>query len=149
MMNDSAFPELPELPEQPVAPPPPPPPERVPFWGYHDLFIFIIMFLISLTAGFATVNGFLKLFHISVHRDLFRLLPAQFLAYLFLFVGVSLLFRAQYGRPFWLSLGWTNLLLRPGAIVSYGVLLAFAVVMAARVLQTPDVPTPMSKMLSD
>src|SRR5678815_5014231 len=99
MMSDSEVPGLPEQPElQPEAPPfYEPPPERFPFWGYHDLLLFIGLFVASLIAGFAVVSGFLKLFHLNVQNDLLKLLPAQFLAYLFLFLGVWLLFRAQYG----------------------------------------------------
>ena len=152
-MSDPATPELPEFtapPPPPETPPPPaPPPERVPFWGYHDLFMFIGLFVGSLVAAFAVVSGFLALFRIEVKNDLWRLLPAQFLAYLFLFLSLWMLFRAQYNRPFWRSLGWTDLPLRTTVIIAYGVLLAFTVGVVSRLLQTPDVPTPMTKMLSD
>src|SRR5262245_12771162 len=143
MMSDSAPPELPETSDAP------PPTERVPFWGYHDLLVFVGLFVVSLIAGFAAVTGILKLFRVQVQNDLLRLLPAQFVAYLFLFLAVSLLFRTQYNRPFWSSMAWTNLRMRPVAIIAYGVLLAFAIGLTARLLHTPDAPTPMSKMLSD
>jgi membrane protease YdiL (CAAX protease family) len=146
MMSDSAPPELPDLSPEPA---PAPPSERFPFWGYHDLFVFIGLFVVSLIAGFFTVSGFLKLTRIDVQNELLRALPAQFIAYLYLFLAVWLMFRSQYHRPFWASMGWTDLRLRPSAILSYGVLLAFAVGVTSRLLQTPDVPTPMSKMLSD
>src|SRR5581483_7256998 len=153
MMSDPGTPELPGIPAPPprpdIPPPPPPPPERVPFWGYRDLFMFIGLFVGSLIAGFLTVSGILAILHVSPKNDLWRLLPAQFLAYLFLFLAVWLLFRAQYERPFWRSLGWTELRLRPTAIIACGVLLAFAVGIASQLLHTPDVPTPMTKMLSD
>jgi membrane protease YdiL (CAAX protease family) len=154
MMDDSGF-ELPEPPAEPAAselppsPPPPPAPERVPFWGYHDLFVFIGLFVVSLVLGFVTVSGFLKLFRLNVRNDVFKLLPGQFLAYLYLFLGVWLLFRAQYARPFWSSLGWKSFNLKPGVIVAYGVLLAFMVGIGSRVLHTPEAPTPMSKLLAD
>jgi membrane protease YdiL (CAAX protease family) len=146
MMSDSAPPQVPE----PLPPSPPEPPrEQFPFWRYQDLFVFIGLFFVSLVAGFAIVSGLLKLLRLSPHNDLWRLLPSQFLAYLLLFLSIALMFRAQYGRPFWRSLGWTNLNLRPGAIMTYGVLLAISVAVFSRVLQTPDIPTPMSKMMSD
>src|ERR1044072_3073856 len=134
MMSDSAPPELPEFTDTPPAAPPP---ERFPFWGYHDLFVFVGLFIVSLIAGFATVTGLLKLFRVHVQNDLLRLLPAQFVAYLFLFLAVSLLFRTQYNRPFWSSMGWTNLRMRPGAIIAYGVLLAFTIGLTGRLLHTP------------
>jgi membrane protease YdiL (CAAX protease family) len=150
-MSDPAPPESPESFPPPSFLPaaPPSPPERDPFWGYQDLLMFIGLFVGSLIAAFLTVNGLLSLFHVNVNNDLWRLLPAQFLAYLFLFMAVAMLFRAQYNRPFWRSLGWTELRLRPSAIIAYGVLLAFAVGIISRLLQTPDIPTPMSKMMSD
>src|SRR3954452_10010223 len=117
MMDDSAPPELPELTPQPV---PEPPPERIPFWGYHDLIIFIGLFIVSLIAGFAVVSGFLKVARVHPENDLFRALPAQFLAYLFVFLALWLMFRTQYDRPFWSSLNWTSLRLRSTAIISYG-----------------------------
>lgn len=157
--------EPPDLPEQQDAPPPlqqsvapapetapeapPPPPERIPFWGYHDVFVVAGLFVVSLIAGFATVGIVLRLAHVEPRNDLFRILPGQFLAYLFLFLSMRLMFRAQYRRPFWSSMGWTDLGMRPSLILAYGVLLALAVGVAGRLLHTPEAPTPMSKMLSD
>src|SRR5436309_1042412 len=126
MMSDTG-PPLSEPPPEPAAfevaqaPQPVPRPERFPFWGYHDLLVFIGLFVVSLVLGFATVSGFLRLFRLDVQNDVLKLLPAQFLAYLYLFLGVWLLFRTQYGRPFWSSLAWRRLGLKPGAIVAYGV----------------------------
>src|SRR5205814_782748 len=98
-----------------------------PFWGYHDLLVFAGLFVVSMVAGFALVSGFLKLTGINVHNELLRALPAQFLGYLFLFLALWLLFRTEYGRPFWSSMGWTSLGMRASAIIAYGVLLAFTV----------------------
>jgi membrane protease YdiL (CAAX protease family) len=155
-MSDSASPELPEFsaePTPPGLPPPellpPPPPERVPFWGYRDLAVFVGLFIGSLIIAFLLTNGAMAVLHLNPANDLWRLLPAQFLAYILLFLAVWLMFRAQYDRPFWHSLGWINLGLRPTAIIAYGVLLAFTVGVISQMLRTPDVPTPMSKMLSD
>jgi uncharacterized protein len=138
--NDSAQPALPE---------PSPPPPRFPFWGYADLFVFIGLAFVSLLAGFATVKLFLVLFHLNVRNEVVKMLPAQFLGYLFLFLCVWLMFRVQYGRPFWRSLGWTTPPIGIGAMIGCGVLAAFAVAFASRLLHTPDVPTPMTKLLAD
>jgi membrane protease YdiL (CAAX protease family) len=154
MMGDSGLPP-PELPHEPAlselapSPPPVPPLERFPFWGYHDLCVFIGLFVVSLILGFATSTGFTKLFRLHVQNDVLKLVPAQFLAYLYVFLGLWLLFRTQYGRPFWSSLGWTRLGINAGAIIAYGVLLAFAVGIGSQLLHTPEGPTPMSKLLSD
>jgi len=144
-MNDAVPPDTPEL---PMLPPVEPVKPRDPFWGYHDLFVLVGLFVVSLIAGFATVSGVILLLRLQVHNELWRLLPAQFVAYLYLFLALWLLFRTQYGRPFWSSLGWTNMRFRPISIISSGLVLAFAVVFLARFLKTPDV-TPLTKMLSD
>jgi membrane protease YdiL (CAAX protease family) len=147
-LQQSEAPPSGTLPEAPQLPPTPAP-ERVPFWGYHDLFVVAGLFVVSLIGGFASVSIVLKLIHVDPKNDLFRLLPGQFIAYLFLFLSMRLMFRAQYQRPFWSSMGWTELRMRPSLIIAYGVLLAFAVGLAGRLLHTPEAPTPMSKLLSD
>jgi membrane protease YdiL (CAAX protease family) len=144
-------PELPGLPDEPPSEPSTAqlPPERHPFWGYTDLFVFIGLAVVSLAAGEIVVRVLLLLFHLNVQNDVVKLLPAQFLGYLFLFLLVRLMFQAKYGRPFWTSLGWTNARLKTSAIVAYGVLLAIAVGLLSVLLKTPEVPTPMSKLLAD
>lgn len=147
----------PPEPEHPTAaaeppsagPPPPPPAERFPFWGYTDLFLFLGLAVVSLIAGEIFVRTALLLFHLEVRSEVVKLLPGQFLGYLLLFFCVRLMFRAQYGRPFWRSLGWIEIGLKPAAVAGYGALLAFAVALIAVLLRTPEGPTPMTKLLAD
>src|SRR5215469_9596489 len=140
-------PDLPGLPPELPPPPASPPAERFPFWGYLDLCMFIGLAVASLIAGMLAVKGLLLVFRIQVHNEVLQLLPAQFLGYLFLFLMVCLMFRVQYGRPFWPSMGWVEPPLGTGAIVAYGVLLAFAVGVTSILLKTPQTETPMSKLL--
>jgi membrane protease YdiL (CAAX protease family) len=142
-------PDLPGLPPELPPPPASPPAERFPFWGYLDLCMFIGLAVASLIAGMLAVKGLLLVFRIQVHNEVLQLLPAQFLGYLFLFLMVCLMFRVQYGRPFWPSMGWVEPRLGTGAIVAYGVLLAFAVGIASVLLKTPQTETPMSNLLQD
>jgi uncharacterized protein len=135
------------LPEPPP-PPLPPPPERFPFWGYADLFVFIGLAVAGQIAAALLVQLTLLILHRPVANEVVKLLPAQFLGYLFLFLCVRLMFRAQYGRPFWTSLGWIDAPWRTGAIVAIGVLLAIAVGLASVPLKTPET-TPLSKLLAD
>ncbi len=44
------------------------------------------------------------LFHIPLPNRAFELLPAQFAGYAILYVLLWLVFRFQYGQPFWRSL---------------------------------------------
>jgi membrane protease YdiL (CAAX protease family) len=148
-MSDPGLPGFEPPPELPPAQPPEPPPERFPFWGYRDLFHFIGLAVASLIAGMLVVKLFLILLRIHPRNDLIQLLPAQFLGYLLLFLCVRMMFRAQYDRPFWQSLGWTEPGTGAAGIIVYGVLLAFAVGIASVLLKTPPAPTPMSKLLED
>lgn len=147
-MNDPDWPGLPE-PAPDAEPLPPPPPERVPFWGYGDLFVFLGLAVAGQIAGVLLVQAFVLVSRQQVQSEVLKLLPAQFLGYVFLFVCVRLMFRAQYGRPFWQSLGWIAPKFTTGAILGYGVALAFLIGALSVALKTPETPTPMTKMLAD
>lgn len=130
------------------AAPPPAPPRRYPFWGYGDLFLFIGFTLPSLLLGALVVKAVFAVFNISVANRAMELLPAQFAGYGFLFALLWLLFRFQYGEPFWRSLGWVDPPLTAARIVMFGMLLAIAVALASVVLQTPDINSPMKEFLT-
>ncbi|HWB85914.1 MAG TPA: CPBP family intramembrane glutamic endopeptidase [Bryobacteraceae bacterium] len=140
-----------EQPVPPYEPPPPPPspPERVPFWGYSDLFLFIGMAIPSMVAGVFLVKGVLLAFHLHPSIRAVELLPAQFLGYLILFLILLAIFRLQYGRPFWRSLGWVDSHMPVLQLVIYGMLAAFAVALASTFLKMPETDTPMKELLSD
>ena len=145
MIDESPPPLEPPAPELP----PPPPPERFPFWTYPDLLMFVGFGVVGMVVSLLTVKAVLAIFHLKVRNELVEALPEQFLGYLCLFVLVALMFRVQYGRPFWPSMGWTPFGVSTGGIVSLGVVLAIGVAIASKVLQTPDIPTPMSKLLEN
>ena len=140
------------LPPQPEAPPPeagPPPPEREPFWTYTDLAIFIGLTIPSLLLGLGFVRALEFLFRIHPKVRMLELLPAQFLGYGLMFTGLMLLFRWQYHRPFWRSLGWTPLRMRPLLVVVAGLAAAFGVSAISILLQTPTTTNPMTEMLEN
>jgi membrane protease YdiL (CAAX protease family) len=149
-MSDPDSPGPPDAFPEPLSKPPPlpPPPERYPFWGYSDLFIFIGLAVAGQIAAALLVQFALLVSHARVHNDLLKMLPAQFLGYLFLFLCVRLMFRAQYDRPFWASLGWMDPPMRTGPIVALGVALAFLVGLVSVTMKTPET-TPLSKLLAD
>jgi hypothetical protein len=142
-MSENAAPDF-----SPPAPEPQAPP-RVPFWGYHDLLLFAAAFLPALLGAGLFIGllfGGLGLAGVSRAP---QLLAAQFLAYAFWFAFLYLLLRAKYGRPFWAALGWERILERPGERILLGVALAVGIGALGAVLQTPDLATPMKKLLSD
>ena len=155
-MSDSPSPDPepivpadPALAAEPPLAPPPPPPERYPFWSYQDLLMFIGFGVVSMIVSALVVKAVLTIFHLTVRNQLAEALPDQFLAYLCLFLLVAMMFRVQYDRPFWPSMGWSSFRSSAGSLIGSGVLLAIGVAAASRLLQTPDIPTPMSKLLAD
>ncbi len=112
------------------------------FWGFDDVFLFV---------GLACVSGLVSVLLIKpihIQSKGVEALSAQFILYGFLFLGLYLMFKLKYARPFWRSLGY-----RPATggwwIAPAGVALAFAISAIGALLKTPDLDTPMVRMLSD
>jgi uncharacterized protein len=141
--------ELPptELPSTEV--PPPPEPEPYPFWTWADLALIAGMTLPCMAAGVLLVKGILWLFRLHPTLQVAELLPAQILGYIFVFVALGLMFRLQYGKPFWNSLAWVPSRLSPSWIAISGVATALGVAMAAAMLKTPQTSNPMTEMMQD
>jgi membrane protease YdiL (CAAX protease family) len=128
---------------------PPAPPDRFPFWGYVDLALFIGFFVVSFATGFAFFAGLQRLLHLRLPNEAARQVLPMFLGYLILFLLLRLLFRVEYDRPFWSSMGWIEPSASAGALIGFGILLAFAVGFGSLLLKTPEGPNPMTKLLSD
>ena len=126
-----------------------PPPERDPFWGYSDLLIFIGLSIPSLLLGLGLVKGFLWIFHIHPALKAWELLPEQFAGYGFLSGALCALFRAQYDRPFWRSLGWLPLSLHASQIVLAGVVAVICGGLVGHLIRIPTVDNPMLDLLKD
>ena len=136
----------PEPPPEIVPQPEPPQPESYPFWGYLDLAAFILIALFALIVESVVLNAFLGAVHV---KAIFAQLPAQFILYGFLLWMLAVVFRRYYGRPFWQSLRWVQAEVSTPFLVTCGILLAFAVMIASLLLRTPDVDSPMRQLLSD
>ena len=136
----------PEPPPEIVPQPEPPQPESYPFWGYLDLAAFILIALFALIVESVLLNAFLGAVHV---KAIFAQLPAQFILYGFLLWMLAVVFRRYYGRPFWQSLRWVQAEVSTPFLVTCGILLAFAVMIASLLLRTPDVDSPMRQLLSD
>ena len=140
------------LPPQPDAPPPVPPSPRdagETFWSYSDVLLFAGLAVPCLLLGVGFVKALEFLFHFHPTVRIVELLPAQFLGYALLFTALYLLFKWQYGRPFWRSLAWNALRLPALFVVLAGFATAFGVSAVATLLQTPVTNNPMTEMLED
>jgi membrane protease YdiL (CAAX protease family) len=112
------------------------------FWGFGDVALFVgIAFLAALASALA-----IRPFHIPSKGA--EVLAAQFALYGLLFLGLYLIFRLKYGRPFWGPLGFRT----EGVewwIAPLGVAQAFAVSALGAALRTPDLDSPMLELLAD
>jgi uncharacterized protein len=146
-------PAIPEAPAtaapEPAAPAAPPAPAREPFWGYLDLAVFAGLAAPCMIVGLALVKIAAWLLHLNSKLKIVELLPAQFVGYGLLFAALYGIFRVQYGRPFWASLGWRPMSLPATKIVVTGVTVSVAVALGSVLLGTPDTSNPMKEMLSD
>jgi len=134
--------------ERPVDPLPEPAvvPERRPFWGYSDVMVFIGLFIASALASLLV--GKVLLSRLSLPKGVLELV-VQSLLYVLAFSALALLFRIQYRRPFWESLGWTGFRLNPLLIVAYGLGTAFVVAMIGGLVQTPNTDNLITDMLDN
>jgi membrane protease YdiL (CAAX protease family) len=161
MMQDPEAPEgpAPLEPMQPLqplsplqpltAPSPPPPPERDPFWSYTDLLIFAGLALPCMLLGFGLVKAAFWILHLHPGVKTWELLANQFAFYALLFGTLVALFRMQYDRPFWRSLGWVPPRLPFFSIVTSGVGLAMAVLLLGTLIRTPHTENPLTELLED
>ena len=118
-----------------AVPPPPPPPERDPFWSYGDLLIFAGLAIPCMLLGFGVVKAAFWILHLHPAVKTWELLGAQFAFYGLLFGTLVALFRLQYDRPFWRSLGWVATPLPLYSLVTSGVGLAMAVLLLGSLIR--------------
>jgi membrane protease YdiL (CAAX protease family) len=145
MMDD---PEAP-APYEPLEPPASPPPERDPFWGYGDLLIFAGLTLPCLLLGLGVVKTVFWAFQLHPAVKTWELLAVQITFYALLSGVLVALFRAQYDRPFWRSLGWVTPRLPLISVVTGGVGLALAVMLLGVLIRTPHIESPLTELLKD
>jgi CAAX protease family protein len=146
-MSDApeGFPFAPDAPPCPLPAPPP----REPFWGYSDLALFIGLAFPFLLLSWGLVKGTMALFHLQDASGAMEALAGQLIFYLLLFFALRMIFLAQYGRPFWQSLGWRQTRVPFLTIVMLGIGTAVTVALASALLRTPDVANPMTEMMRD
>ena len=134
-----------------LAPPSPlqPPPPREPFWGYADVLLFAGLAIPCMFFGWALVQAILRVFHLHVAIHAAELLAEQSAGYVLLFSALRMIFRVQYQRPFWRSLGWNKL----GApflwLVIAGCATAVGVAFATYLVRVPTTSNPMTELMHD
>jgi len=125
------------------------PPERDPFWGYDDLLIFAGLAIPCMLLGYGFVKAGLWIFDFHLALKTWELLAEQFIGYALLFGVLVVLFRTQYNRPFWHSLGWVTPRLPFFTIAASGVGLALAILLLGVLIRTPRTESPLSELLKD
>lgn len=133
----------------PLAPLEPPPPDSEPFWSYGDLLIVAGLTLPCMLLGFALVKGAFWIFQLHPAVKTWELLAQQCAFYGLLFGLLVAVFRMQYDRPFWRSLGWVPPRLPFLSIIAGGVGLATAILLLGALIRTPDTANPLKDLLKD
>lgn len=143
----------PSEPDPPLPPPveaPPPKPAAAPasdaFWSYSDLLLFVGLSLPAMLAGLGLVRGAIALFRLHPIAAA-EAIAEQFSGYFFLCLVLMLIFRVQYGRPFWDSLGWRPFRLKPAQIVFTGWATAIAVNVVGYLIHTPTGNNPLTDLM--
>jgi membrane protease YdiL (CAAX protease family) len=99
--------------------------------------------------GFGAVKTTFWIFNLHPAVKTWELLAEQFAGYGLLFGMLVALFRVQYDRPFWRSLGWVTPGLPFLSIALGGVGLAVAVLLFGTLIHTPRTENPLTNLLKD
>jgi uncharacterized protein len=148
-MSEDPPPSNPEPGAPDSSPAPPPEPERTPFWGYGDLLLFFGLAIPSLFVGWTLTKGAFTLLGLHFAARAVEPLAAQLAGYLVMFGNLTLIFRMQYGRPFWSSLGWTRFRLPALSVAALGVLAAIAVALLGTLIRTPASKNTLTDLMQD
>jgi uncharacterized protein len=124
--------------------PRPPAPET--FWSYSDALLFTGLALPAMLAGLGVVRGTTAVFHLHPVAAA-DAIAQQFAGYFFLFLVLLLIFRLQYERPFWASLGWRRMGWSPLQIALTGWGTAIVVNVTGYLLRTPNTNNPLTDLM--
>jgi membrane protease YdiL (CAAX protease family) len=120
-----------------------------PFWGWHDLFLFLFITILALGFALLVASGIRHLFHLSEERMNIVLVLSQFAAYGISFTCLKLMFRAEYDEPLLKSLRWTPVQSMPSTLALVGLGQAFAIAIIGSLLRVPQIENPMTRLMSD
>jgi hypothetical protein len=150
-------PIVPPLAAPPVPPPAPqaervPPPasqaERVPFWGYADVFLIAGLALPCMFVGMGLVRLVMWIGHLHFAPGV-EAVPEMLVGYTLLFAALMVVFRVQYDRPFWRSLGWITTRVPVIFCVICGFGTTVLVLLVAWLIRTPPSAGPLMDMMKD
>lgn len=128
--------------------PAPPQPERYPFWGYPDVLLFVGMALPAILAGSMIVKLLVRISRVHVIPAA-ELLAGESAAYVALFLVLLGIFRLQYDRPLWQSVGWRPTGTPAIRLIAAGLGTAIAVAFLAAAIKTPMTENAMTQLLKD
>lgn len=117
-----------------------------PSWNYNDLLLFIFLGMLSIGAAQVLTYAVGLALHLSKAERPLLLMPSQVVLYAFLFLALFVILKLQYGRPVLASLAWVDFPFSPATPLALGIFLAFANGIAARLLHTPEVDTPIQHL---
>lgn len=130
----------------------PAPPQRKlhdPFWGWHDVFLFIFLTFAALGGSMLGGMAIGRWLHIPEPRMGIVFVVAQFAAYGIAFTGLRWMFWAEYDEPLASSLHWLPPKVSAWTLASIGLLQAFVIGLIGLALKAPHNETPMSKLMAD
>jgi len=149
----------PEQPFQPLGAPPEPPTtaeapppagqERNPFWHYPDLLLFAGLVVLAALISLVLVPLALSVLRVHIASRVTQAILTQTLLYVLAFSGLAFLFRIEYDRPFWRSLGWENFRLPVWLVMLCGIATAIGVGAVSILLRTPNTNNRMTEMMAD
>ncbi len=127
---------------------PPLPAAREPFWGYLDLLL-MLGFVCAGLVGIVLLGAvFVAISHKLRDDPMPLVLPLQLVFYAVMYAGFVAVFKLRYRAPVLLSLGWRRAWFNPLFAALGGIALALALAFLASLLHTPQVPSPIDKLVN-
>ncbi len=123
--------------------------ERDPFWGYADVLLVAGLALPCMFAGFGIVRLAMWAAHLHGAAPGVEAVTEMLLGYALLFAALGLIFRVQYDRPFWRSLGWKETRVPIVACIGAGCATTILLGMAAWLIHSPPTSGPLVDMMKN
>jgi CAAX protease family protein len=121
---------------------------REPFWGYLDLLL-MFGFVCAGLAGVVLVGAVAMVVWPRLKDDpMPMVLPLQLVFYAILYAGFVVILQLRYRAPVLVSLGWRRTAFHPLFAALGGVALALGLAVLASLLHTPQVPSPIDKLVT-
>lgn len=124
------------------------PARREPFWNYFDLLL-MLGFVCAGLLGIVVIGAVFTSISPALRSDPMPLvLPLQLVFYAVIYAGFAVIFRLRYGMPVLPSLAWRRTSFHPLFAALAGLILALGLAFGASLLHTPQVPSPIEKLVN-